>query len=325
VQALPAAFVCPTLWQARCVHRGVRIGLWALAAVTLVAGCSSSTSSSLSPTAVRCEIAATLSAVSFAPEGGNGTVAVTAERDCTWSIAADAAWVVVQGPLQGQGGTSVPYRVTPNATPNARRATVSVNANRLEVAQAGAPCRFQLDRLQVDLGDGGGSAAVRVTALTGCRWTAGSREAWISLTATSGNGPGVVTLGAGPNLGSRRHGTVIVAGQTVAVTQSGATASSPVPPAPTPPSPSPPADPATHLVGRLSNRGGACPNVGFVLGGHSVETDTSTQYRRGNCRNLTNGAAVEVRGRRTAAGRIWAEQITIVQRSGDDDDDDDDD
>lgn len=308
-------------WQAGCVRRRVRIGLSAVAAMLVVAGCTSSTSSSFSPTASRCEIAATLSAASFASEGGAGTVAVTAERDCAWSIATDAAWVVVEGPSQGQGGTSVPYRVSPNVTPIPRRATVAIEARRLEVAQAGAPCRFQVDRSRIDFGSGSGTALVRVTAMNGCAWTAGSRDAWITLRATSGSGSADVTVGVAPNPAAARQGTVVVAGQTVTVNQSGAASSDPLPP-PTPPSPpdppppSPPAEPTVNLDGRVSSSGGACPNVQFVLDGHSVRTDASTNYRKGGCRHVTNGAALEVRGRRDTAGHVRAEQVTIVERAG---------
>ncbi len=64
---------------------------------------------------------------------------------------------------------------------------------------------------------------ISVTAGTGCAWTAVSNNAWITITGgASGAGPGTVTYGVAANTGTARTGTIIVAGQTLAVNQGAA-------------------------------------------------------------------------------------------------------
>jgi len=70
----------------------------------------------------------------------------------------------------------------------------------------------------------GGSGAVKVSAQSGCAWTAASNADWIALTGPdSGTGSGMVslTVAANPET-SRRSGTLTIAGQTFKVKQSGA-------------------------------------------------------------------------------------------------------
>jgi hypothetical protein len=61
----------------------------------------------------------------------------------------------------GQGEASLPFRVTANDTPKARRGILAIESTRLELAQDGAPCTFHLDNTRVDVGAGGAVAADR--------------------------------------------------------------------------------------------------------------------------------------------------------------------
>ena len=239
-------------WQAICLRRGVRSAIAAFAGLVLfVTGCTSASTSTTAPSATKCGVSATPSLRSFPHTGGAGSIAVTSARDCTWTMSSDASWLVLER-SSGQGETSLPFRVTPNDTPKARRGTVAIESTRLELAQEGAPCTFHLDNTHADIDAGGAVVRIEVTAMSDCAWSARALESWISVTSgASASGTGVVGLSIAANSGPARQGSVMIADQTISVTQQafGSPAPSPVPspppspapPAPAPPSPAPPA------------------------------------------------------------------------------------
>ncbi|MGE3178226.1 MAG: BACON domain-containing carbohydrate-binding protein [Vicinamibacterales bacterium] len=278
-----------------------------------------------------------------------------AERDCPWAIGTDVVWIAVER-AEGQGGAAVTYRVAPNATPQARHGTLVVDETRLEIAQDAAPCRFAVTPARAAFTSSGGSSPLRVSALSGCGWSARSEVAWVRTTPASGSGDGVVTLVVAPNAGSARQGAVTVAGPSVGLVQDAAPPAAdpvpsppsnpappapapptpqppspqppaPAPPAPQPPAPRPPAPPSPEpptppgdgvitFAGQVSGRSGSCPGISFSVDGRRVDADRSTRYRRGNCRHVTDGARVEVRARQRGASAPRALEIVIVERNG---------
>jgi hypothetical protein len=297
-----------------------------------------------SPTAQRCGVSAAVSPASYPPSGGTGIATITTERECGWNIASDAGWLVPEL-TNGQGGASVPFKVVANASPNGRRGRLTVGSTRLEVAQEGVPCRFEVDTTRIQVGSAESGARIRVTSLAGCGWTARAIEPWIRVASgASGSGEGTVELVIAPNTGGARQGSVTVAGHTVSVAQAAATPSAPgpVPPAPGPaPSPTPTPSPAptpaptpsptptpaptptptptptpvvVQVEGRVSSVTGTCPAVSFSVGGSRVSAGPQTEYRRGNCQHVQDGATVLVVGQQTANGSITATRIDIQQR-----------
>jgi hypothetical protein len=51
--------------------------------------------------------------------------------------------------------------------------------------------------------------------------------------------------------------------------------------------------------------------VSFSVMGRGVAADRDTDFRKGNCRDLSNGNRVSVRGRTTPTGGVDAERITL--------------
>ena len=120
-------------------------------ACLLFVACGSTSVESPSPTLQRCGVSATLSQSSFSAAGGSGALTVTTARECDWNLASDAAWLIPEL-TTGQGEATVPFTVRANTTPTIRRAALAVGSTRVEVAQEGVPCTFELDttRLEVD-------------------------------------------------------------------------------------------------------------------------------------------------------------------------------
>jgi all-beta uncharacterized protein/BACON domain-containing protein len=110
-----------------------------------------------------------------------------------------------------------------------RQADIIVNGQRAPIRQDAAACRFELSTLAQTIPAGGGTTTITVTAPTGCAWSAQADAAWVRLTSgTTGTGSGSVTYMVGSNAGTTaRSASIVVAGQTVKVTQQAAV---PIPP-----------------------------------------------------------------------------------------------
>ena len=290
-----------------------------LAMLTSACGSSTSTTSVTGPTGARCTIAATASSSTFSSAGGAATVAVSSERECTWSVASEAAWISPEV-TSGQGEAVLPFRVAANGTPAARRAGLTIGTIRVEVSQEAAPCRFVLGTGRVQVDHNGGRVEIEVSAMEGCGWTARTSDSWVTITrGASGSGAGVVYLSIAPNDGPARQGRVTIGGHTVSIAQAAPAAPPPPapvppPPPPSPPPPPPPPDPRTELDGVVSSLRGSCPEVTFGLNGVTVVANASTEYRGGNCQHVENQRLVAVVGILGPDGKVRAERIEIKAR-----------
>jgi len=173
--------------------------------------------------------------MSSVPAGGAaGTITVTTTRDCTWAASTSASWVVITSGTNGQGSGSLGYRVAANTDTAPRRTTVDVNTTTVDIAQDGAQCRVTAAPSSVTVGGGGGAATVSVQAsAASCSWNAATDAGWIHVGTLNGAGNASVSLTVDPNAGAERSAPVVIANQTVTVTQAAA-GSPPGPPLPPP-------------------------------------------------------------------------------------------
>jgi YD repeat-containing protein len=96
--------------------------------------------------------------------------------------------------------------------------------NRLEeTIQVNSGCNYSINPVGQSFEAAGGSSSVSVTASSGCSWSAGSIESWITITSGgSGNGNGTVNYSLIPNTSiSYRTGTMTIAGKSFLVNQAG--------------------------------------------------------------------------------------------------------
>lgn len=278
----------------------------------------------------RCDLTVTSSASSFPSPGGKGSLTITTARDCTWSVASNAPWVALGGG-SGQGEGTIPYTVAANPVPSPRSAAISVGVKSVAVSQQAAPCIFSLSRTNDTIGESGGKLSVGVTTLTGCRWSAASGAAWISVASgQSGDATGTVGLTVAANDGAARVGQVNIAGQTYTVSQAAAAPAPapPAPPTPAPPGPTPGPPPAptptptpnprhVQFSGTISSVFGRCPSVVFTAGGKAIFVDESTDYQRSKCGDLKEDREVNGEGDVQANGAIKATTVH-VSKSNDD-------
>jgi len=102
----------------------------------------------------------------------------------------------------------------------------------LDAAAAGAQCVYTLTPTSFTAPSTSGTRTIGIVTGTLCSWTAVSADSWITISSgASGTGFGWTTILIEPNTSSGpRTGTLVVAGQTVSVSQEGGSCPSSVSP-----------------------------------------------------------------------------------------------
>ena len=115
-----------------------------LSVLTLVfsTGCGSSatTSTATSPTSInRCAVTASGNG-QVPAQGGPGSLAVSAARECVWSASAESQWLTIRTGATGQGDGAIEFNAAANPDPVVRRSAIVLNEQRVEVSQAAGEC-----------------------------------------------------------------------------------------------------------------------------------------------------------------------------------------
>ena len=155
----------------------------------------------------------------FSNAGGSGTIPVRASSaTCSWTAASDANWITIRSGASGSGNGTVAFDVAPG-TGTPRTGTILVAGLRFAITQAEG-CTFGVSPGSYAPGAAGGSTTLAVTTGSACPWTAISNVPWITVPqGASGTGPGTVRLVVEATSGPSRTGTVLVAGQSVTISQ----------------------------------------------------------------------------------------------------------
>jgi len=172
---------------------------------------------------VSCTYGVSPTSASIAAAGGSGSTAVSAGTGCAWTASSNAGWLTITSGTNGSGNGSVAYSVAAN-TGGSRSANISVAGQTFTVTQAAAPppCTYSIDPTSVSIGKGPKASTVKVSAGSGCAWTARSNAGWITVTSGgsgSGNGTVAYSVTDNPDRQGDRTGTLTIAGQTFTVNQ----------------------------------------------------------------------------------------------------------
>ncbi|HTC33301.1 MAG TPA: hypothetical protein VK724_08015 [Bryobacteraceae bacterium] len=96
-------------------------------------------------------------------------------------------------------------------------------------------CTYGIASPSASFDSGATAASVNVTASSGCLWSVATTSNFISVTGgASGSGNGTVSYSIPANPGTQRAGTLLIAGNTFTITQSGTDSLVPAPSSPTP-------------------------------------------------------------------------------------------
>lgn len=190
-------------------------------AIAGAAACGSSTQSVTAPSTSKCPLSAAAQPSAFGSGGGNGIVAVTTNRECAWSASASGNWIQLAAQAAGQGEGQVGFSVSANRDPSERRGAITVGEQQLAISQEASPCVFGVAPTSQSVSPAGERRTIIVTASsTRCSWAARSDVGWIAIVeGAQGTGNGAVAYEVHGTTGPARTGTLVVAGQTVTVTQ----------------------------------------------------------------------------------------------------------
>ncbi len=115
-----------------------------------------------------------------------------------------------------------------------------------------------------------------------------------------------IHLGDRVHVKGMRSGSAVVASDIQVQTANG----NPAPGAPGDPEPGHGDDHGeTELNGAIAALGGTCPSISFKVGGTTVKTDGSTEFKDSSCRSLANGRSVEVKGTRQSDNSVLAARV----------------
>jgi hypothetical protein len=158
---------------------------------------------------------------SFGQPGGSGHFDVRASSQlCAWTATSDSPWIVVRSGASAKGTAAVQFDVA--ATTGApRTGTITAAGLKFSVTQSAA-CAYTAAPLAHSVPTAGGVVTVGVTTAANCPWTVSSSDPWIGVSGPSSfTGPGTATFNVAAVAGAARTGTVVVAGQSVAISQGG--------------------------------------------------------------------------------------------------------
>ena len=148
-----------------------------------------------------------------------GAASVLTGGSGQWNAWTDSAWITLNR-ANGEAGTSCIYAVGANFSADTRMGRIYIEDKVFTVTQTGYTASISPESAEWDCAGGSGEIAVTVDA--GVAWTAAANVDWIAVESRSGRSSGkvkytVVAYDETPT----RSGSVMVAGQTFSVTQTG--------------------------------------------------------------------------------------------------------
>ena len=157
--------------------------------------------------------------------GGGKTVTVTATSGCPWTASSGASWITITSGASGTGSGPVGYSVAANNTGSQRIGTLTIAGKTFTVTQS--ECTYSISPTSITHVPQGGKGSVSITASSSnCAWTTtNNASSWVTITgSSSGTGSGTLNYTFSTNIYTQRSGTLIIAGKTFTITQSGGAA-----------------------------------------------------------------------------------------------------
>jgi hypothetical protein len=189
-------------------------------------------------TPATCTYALIPASASFGANGGAGTVSVSVQQGCGWTLSSSQGFVTL-ATSSGTGSLQVGFNVAANGGP-ARTARLTLTGTSgggaiFDVSQAGTACTYSTSAANTNQPPQGGTLSVTITTGPTCGWSVASLSSFVTTVgATSGTGTGTATFSvAGNTSTSPRNGTIRVSftatggTQDIGFTQSGLDAPAP--------------------------------------------------------------------------------------------------
>ena len=169
-----------------------------------------------------CVYVITPPAVAHGGGAESGSVSVTADILCGWSVVNTNSWITITGGNGGAGNSNVTYNIAANPVFTARSGVVVIAGQPYTVTQASKPCTYVFSPPSAVHGFASGGGSLSVTASNECSWTVSNTNSWIAITSpTNGAGFGTVNYTVATNSGTLRNGNVFIGGVPFHIAQAG--------------------------------------------------------------------------------------------------------
>src|SRR5262249_23559720 len=121
-----------------------------------------------------CNVTVSLTAIRIQSDGESKIVTVDAPPGCEWhAMVAPQSFIKFIDEPRGTGRGSIRFEVVErNPLPSDRSATITIGSATIIVTQDGQPCTLDPNPLPATIPADGGTAAVNVFTLNGCKWEA---------------------------------------------------------------------------------------------------------------------------------------------------------
>jgi len=147
--------------------------------VTDSRGASSQASGTVVIRAPSCSYSIAPTSANFGPQGGNGSVNVSAPAGCAWTASSNVPWITITSGSSGSGNGTVMYAVAPNSSTSARTGTMTIAGQTFTVYQSGSsPATYSISGRVVDP-SGNPIPGVTISDHTGRTTTTGSDGRYI--------------------------------------------------------------------------------------------------------------------------------------------------
>jgi PKD repeat protein len=156
--------------------------------------------------------------------GGSQSFSLSTTSNCSWTASSDASWLTIANGTSGTGSKTITYSAAANTTTSQRTGHITAGGRTFTLTQEAAPvCAYFISPTSRSHPSESETGTISVNSATGCAWTASTSTGWIHITSgSSGSGNGTVVYRVDANSStSQRSGTILAAGRTFTVTQSG--------------------------------------------------------------------------------------------------------
>lgn len=176
-------------------------------------------------TSTSCTYSLSPSSQGFQSLGGTATFNVLTSSGCSWTAVSNASWITIDSG-SGTGNNSVIYTVATNSASSSRSGNITVGGQVFNITQQAGQsgCSYSLDPPSQSFPSSVSSGSFRVNTSSSCSWVAvNNNPEWINITnGSQGTGSRTIFYAITANNNPfSRTGTISVAGQIFAITQSG--------------------------------------------------------------------------------------------------------
>ena len=176
---------------------------------------------SITQSAFACAFALSSASAVHSAVATTNSFSLTASNFCAWSVVNTNPWVTILSGGSGAGDGVITYSLLANPALLERAGALSIAGEIFTITQQGQPCSYALTPTNVVHSSAGGTGTVSLATGASCAWNVATTNEWIQLTSpTNGTGAGGFDYSLLANWSlTARTGAVLVAGQTLLVTQ----------------------------------------------------------------------------------------------------------